>query len=292
MRFYVLAAAIAVCSAVAAQAQSELSSQIGGVSQTDVAPEESGISGNYFVFGGGVVYGPSYEGSNDYVVFPVPVIQGRLGGVTITPRAGGVALDFVPDADGAKLGFSLGPVATYSANRHRHIVDPVVRTAGRLKADIAVGINSGVTLYRLLDGYDSLSASVDVKWDVRGPHGGMQIAPSVSYTTPLSKALIVTLAVSAKHVNDEYAVYYYSVSPGQSAASGLPLYQARGGWANVGATLLLGHSLRGDLRKSGLSLFAVGSYTRLLNDARYNPYTSIRGTPNQWVGGGGLAIMF
>jgi outer membrane scaffolding protein for murein synthesis (MipA/OmpV family) len=203
-----------------------------------------------------------------------------------------VALDFVPDADGAKLGFSLGPVATYSANRDRHIVDPVVRAAGRLKADIAVGINSGVTLYRILDAYDSLSASVDVKWDVRGPHGGMQIAPSVSYTTPLSKASVVTLAVSAKQVNDDYADYYYSVSPAQSAASGLPAYQAHGGWASVGATLLLGHSLRGDLRKSGLSLFAVGSYTRLLNDARYNPYTSIRGTPNQWVGGGGLAIMF
>ena len=292
MRLCILAAAIAVCTSVTAKAQSDPSSQAGSVSQADIAPEKSGISGNYLVVGGGVVYGPSYEGSNDYVVFPVPVIQGRLGGVTITPRAGGVALDFVPDADGAKLGFSLGPVATYSANRDRHIVDPVVRAAGRLNADIAVGINSGVALYRVLDGYDSLSASVDVKWDVRGPHGGMQIAPSVSYTTPLSKAALVTLAVAAKHVNDDYADYYYSVSPGQSAASGLPLYQAHGGWASVGATLLLGYSLRGDLRRSGLSLFAVGGYTRLLNDAQYNPYTSIRGTPNQWVGGGGLAVMF
>src|ERR1017187_6851050 len=177
MRLCILAAAIAVCTSVTAKAQSDPSSQAGSVSQAEIAPEKSGISGNYLVVGGGVVYGPSYEGSNDYVVFPVPVIQGRLGGVTITPRAGGVALDFVPDADGAKLGFSLGPVATYSANRDRHIVDPVVRAAGRLNADIAVGINSGVALYRVLDGYDSLSASVDVKWDVRGPHGGMQIAP-------------------------------------------------------------------------------------------------------------------
>jgi hypothetical protein len=40
--------------------------------------------------------------------------------------------------------------------------------------------------------------------------------------------VIVTLAVSAKHVNDDYANYYYSVSPGQSAASGLPIYQAHG----------------------------------------------------------------
>ena len=292
MRFCILASALAVCTSVSTQAQADPLPQTSGISPSDTAPEQSGISGNYLVVGAGVVYGPSYEGSDDYVLFPVPVIQGRLGGITITPRAGGLALDLVPENDGAKLGFSLGPVATYSANRDRHIVDPVVRLAGRLNADIAVGFASGVTLYRVLDKYDSLSASVDVKWDIRGPHGGMQIAPSVSYTTPLSKASIVTLAVSAKHVNNDYADYYYSVSPAQSAASGLPLYQARGGWASVGPTLLLGYSLRGDLRESGISVFAVGSYTRLLNDARYTPYTSIRGTPNQWVGGGGLAIKF
>jgi outer membrane protein len=292
MRLSFVAAAITVCTSVAAQAQSDPVPQASRAFRTDIAPQESGIAGNYVVIGGGVVYGPSYEGSNDYVFFPVPVVQGRLGGVTITPRAGGLALDFVPEATGAKFGFSLGPVATYSANRDRHIVDPVVRAAGRLKADIAVGVSGGVTLYRVLDAYDSLSASVDVKWDVRGPQGGVQIAPSVSYVTPLSKAAIVTLAVSAKHVNEEYATYYYSVSPGQSAASGLPLYPAHGGWASVGTTLLLGYSLRGDLRKGGLSLFAVGNYSRLLNDARYNPYTAIRGSPNQWVGGGGVAFMF
>jgi outer membrane protein len=272
MRLSIVAATITLCTSVAAQAQSDPAPQDSRAFQTDFVPKESGVTGNYVVIGGGVVYGPSYEGSNDYVFFPVPVVQGRLGGVTITPRAGGVALDLVPEATGAKFGFSLGPVATYS--------------------DIAVGVSGGVTLYRVLDAYDSLSASVDVKWDVRGPQGGLQIAPSVSYVTPLSKAAIITLAVSAKHVNEEYATYYYSVSPGQSAASGLPLYPTHGGWASVGTTLLLGYSLRGDLRKGGLSLFAVGSYSRLLNDARYNPYTAIRGSPNQWVGGGGVAFMF
>lgn len=288
MRLLVFPAAIALALSSHAQAQSlPASSESGGPT-----PPSSGIAGNYLVIGGGVVYGPSYEGSDDYVVFPVPVIQGRLGGVTITPRAGGVALDFVPDGDNAKVGFSLGPVATYSANRDRHIVDSVVRAAGRLNADIAVGVSSGVTLYRVLDAYDSLTASVDVKWDIRGPKGGMQIVPSLGYTTPLSKTTIATLAVSAKHVDADYANYYYSVSPVQSVASGLPLYQAHGGWASVGATLLLGHSLTGDLRRNGLSLFIVGNYSRLLDDARDNPYTAIRGTPNQWVGGGGIAFKF
>jgi outer membrane scaffolding protein for murein synthesis (MipA/OmpV family) len=62
----------------------------------------------------------------------------------------------------------------------------------------------------------------------------MQISPSLNYITPLSKKLIATISISAKHVNRDYANYYYSVSGQQSLASGLPLYQARGGWASVG----------------------------------------------------------
>lgn len=260
--------------------------------QTDAAPEKNVLEGNYLTIGGGAVYGSSYEGSNDYVLFPTPAIQGRVAGVNINPRSGGIALDFIPDPKGAKIGFALGPVATYSANRARHIVDPVVRAAGRLDSDIAVGGSGGVTLYRLLDGYDSLSATVDVKWDIHGPHGGMQVSPSLTYLTPVSKSTIVTLNVSAKHVNDDYANYYYSVSPTQSASSGLPMYQARGGWASVGATLIAGYSLSGDLRKGGFTLVAIGGYTRMLNDARDTPYTSLRGTPAQWVGGAGVAFTF
>jgi outer membrane scaffolding protein for murein synthesis (MipA/OmpV family) len=293
MRFsLIFAVVITTFTSISAHAQSDPDSPTNSASPTDSPSEKTFISGDYLVVGAGAVYSPSYEGSNDYEVFPVPVIQGRIRGVTITPRAGGAAVNLIPDPANAKLSFSLGPVATYSANRDRHIDDPVVRAAGRLKADIAVGASGGVVLNRIFDPYDSVSASVDVKWDVHGPHGGMQVAPSVSYRTPLSKAVIATLAVSAKHVNDDYANYYYSVSPGQSAASGLPIFQAHAGWASVGTTLLLGYSLRGDLRKRGLSVFAVGGYTRLLNDARFNPYTAIRGSADQWIGGGGIAFMF
>ncbi|WP_206238446.1 MipA/OmpV family protein [Novosphingobium terrae] len=275
---------------VAALAQSDAAPQT--PPQSASPPEKNVLEGNYLTIGGGAVIGPSYEGSNNYVVFPIPAIQGKVAGVAINPRAGGVALDFVPDPKGAKVGFMLGPTATYSANRDRHIADPVVRAAGRLDADLAVGASTGVTLYRVLDKYDSLSAAVDVKWDVHGPHGGMQISPSVSYLTPLSKALVVALSVSAKHVNDDYADYYYSVSPAQSFASGLPLYRAKGGWASVGATMVVGYSLSGDLRKGGFSLVGIAGYSRLLNDASDNPYTSIRGSPTQLVGGAGIAFTF
>ena len=45
----------------------------------------------------GAGYGPSYEGSDDYVLYPAPLIQGRIAGVGIQPRPAGIALDFIPD---------------------------------------------------------------------------------------------------------------------------------------------------------------------------------------------------
>lgn len=260
--------------------------------QTEGAPEESVFDGDYLTVGVGGIYGPSYEGSDDSVFYPVPVVQGRLGGVGINPRPGGLALDLIPDGDDPKIGFSAGPVVGYSGNRHRQIKDPVVRSAGKLKDAIDVGANAGVTLYKLLSDYDSFTLSADVKWNVNKAHRGMIVTPQISYVTPLSQAMIVTIGVNAKHVDDDYAQYYYGVTPGQSAASGLPQYQAKGGWASLGAAALVGYDLDGDLRNGGPAVFVLGGYSKLLNDAKRNPYTSIRGSANQWTVGAGVAYTF
>lgn len=260
--------------------------------QTAVAPEDSVLSGDHLTIGAGAVYGPSYEGSDDHVVTPVPVVQGRLKGIDITPRPGGVALDFIADGDDPRIGFSLGPVATYSGNRKRQIEDPVVRSLGKLDAAIDVGVNAGVTFYKPLHDYDSLTVSVDVKWDVAGAHGGMIVIPQVSYFTPLSRAAFVNFGVSAKHVDDDYGDYYYSVSPAQSAASGLPVFQGKGGWVKAGANLLAGYDLDGNLLNGGFSIIALASYDRLMGNAKRTPFTSIRGDADQWLIGAGLGYTF
>ena len=94
------AAAVALVFPLAAQAQSE----------------ETVFDGDYLTVGIGAGYAPSYEGSDDYLFYPQPVIQGSLAGIAITPRPGGIALDVIPDGRDAKVGFSLGPV-----DRKRHV---------------------------------------------------------------------------------------------------------------------------------------------------------------------------
>ncbi len=260
--------------------------------QSESAPEDSVFDGDYVTLGVGGVYSPSYEGSDDMVLSPFPLIQGKLAGIEITPRPGGLALDLIHDRENPKIGFSLGPVVTYSGNRRRQIEDPVVRSAGKLKAAIDAGVNGGVTVYKLLNPYDSLTFSSDMRWNVNSAHKGMILTPGVSYVTPLSRAAIVSLGISARHVDDDYASYYYSVSPAQAAASGLPVYAARGGWASVGVNALVGYDLDGNALNGGFAVFVLGSYSRLMNDAKRNPYTSVRGRAGQWVAGAGVGYTF
>lgn len=255
-------------------------------------PEDSALDGDYLVVGAGVVYGPSYDGSNDQVVSPFPLVQGSLGGVAINPRPGGIALDLIPDAEDARFGVALGPLATISFNRSRQIKDPVVKAAGKLDEAIEIGVNGGVSAYKVLNDYDTLTLSADVKWDVAGAYGGMVWSPGISYVTPLSRGALVTLNVSARHVDDDFADYYYSVSPAQSAASGLPQYNAKGGWDSWNVGLLGGYDLNGNILDGGFAVFGLANYGRMLNDAKDTPFTSIRGKTSQWTFGGGVTYTF
>lgn len=256
------------------------------------APVENVLDGDYLTVGVGAVYVPSYRGSDDYRVSPVPLVRGSFKGIDINPRVAGVALDFIPDDRDSGIGFSLGPVATYAGNRSGGIKDRVVKAAGELDPAIEVGVSAGVTAYKLLSDYDSLTLSADVKWDVNGAYKGMTINPAISYATPLSPALLAVVAVSARNVDDDFADYYYSVNQEQNSASGLPVFGAKGGWDSINTSLLVAYDFSGDVRDGGLSAFGVVNYSRMLNDAKDTPYTSIRGEAGQWVLGGGLAYTF
>ena len=260
--------------------------------QNDGRQDEGVFAGDYLTVGAGGFYGPSYEGSDDYILFPAPIVQGRLLGVAITPRAGGVALDLIPDGDDAKVGFSLGPVATIRRDRASRIKDDVVESLGKLDTAVELGGNAGVTVYDLLTGYDSLTFSADARWDVAGAHKGMLWGPSISYFTPVSKGAAVNLAVTAEHMDDDFADYYFSVSPAGSVLSGLPAFSADSGWKSAGANLLVGVDFDGDLTNGGLAGFVTGGYTRMLGDARRTPLTSVRGSRNQWLVGAGLGYTF
>ena len=255
------------------------------------SPPPSVYDGDWVSVGAGVGYAPSYDGSDDYVIFPAPLIQGQVGPVGINPRPAGLALDFVKDPEGG-VGFDLGVAARMRSNRASKIEDPVVEAAGELDRAIEVGPTAGVSFPGLLNPYDSLSFSVDARWDVAGAHGGMVVDPSVSYFTPLSRGMATALTLSAEYGDDDYADYYYSATPAQAAASGLPQFQADGGFNKVGATLLLAVDLDGDVTNGSFALVGLGGYSRMLGDAKRSPFTSVRGDADQWFTALGIGYTF
>lgn len=257
----------------------------------DANSDEGVLSGDYLAVGIGAAYGPSYEGSDDYVVIPVPLVQGSLGGIGIGPRAGGVALDFVPDPPHGP-GLNLGVAGKVRLNRTHSTHDAVVDKLGKLKTAVEIGPTIGVTFPHVLNRYDSLTFTTDVLWDVAGAHKGMVVDPLVSYSTPLSRGILANLSANSEYGDGKFANYYYSVTPAGAAASGLPVFRAKAGFNKVGARLLLAIDLDGDLTNGGPGLFVLGSYTRELGDARRTPLTSIRGDPNQFLGAVGFGYTF
>jgi outer membrane protein len=253
--------------------------------------KQSVYDGDYLSVGVGAAYGPSYAGSDDYDVFPVPLVQGSFHGVAINPRSGGVALDFIPNpADG--VGFNLGVASRVRLDRTGGIKDPVVRSLGKLDTAVEVGPSAGLSFPHLLNGYDSLTLTTDVLWDVAGAHSGMVVDPSIAYFTPLSRGIAASLSMSAEYADKDFADYYYSITPDGAAASGLPQFEAGKGFTRAGANLLLAFDLNGNLEDGGVALFVVGGYTRMLGDAKRSPVTSIRGSADQWLGAAGIAYTF
>lgn len=240
----------------------------------------------------GVRLDTSYDGSDDYVVYPLPAVTGRIKGVEFSPRSAGLALTVYETNLTDDIEFGIGPVGRLRQNRTGNIQDPVVEAAGRLDTAVELGVSMGVTFKRVLNPYDRLSVGGDIRWDVAGAHSGMIIDPGVSYRTPLSRGSIASVSVGALYANGDFNDYYFSVSPQQSIDSGLPVFTADSGWYKAGGSLAFGFDLDGDLENGGFVVGATGGYSRMLGDAAATPYTRIRGDKDQYYAATGIGYIF
>ncbi len=250
------------------------------------------FAGDNATLGLGVAYRTSYEGSDDYIFTPAPLLRGTVGGVDFEARGPGLSFDLIADAPDARVKFLAGPQFRVNLNRTSQIKDPVVRLLGERDAAIEGGGFAGVSLSGVANRFDSVSARVDVLTDLGDVHGGTLISPSLGYATPLSPALFVVASVSATHADGNYTRSEFGVTAAGAAASGLPLFTPSGGWKDAGVNVILAYDLSGDVRDGGWSLFGLTSYSRLLNDAARSPIVRIRGDRDQWFLAAGLAYTF
>jgi len=240
---------------------------------------------------------PTYSGSDDYFVFPLPLLTGRIGGVGFRPSGAGMTFDLLspqPSVLGQNKQpqFSLGPAFRVRVERAVNSRDEVVEATGRLDRALELGLAGGVTFPGVLHSLDSLTIGTALRWDVAGAHGGRVIEPSVSYLTPLSLGILVQWNATMEVVDDAFARYYFNVSPAQSAASGLPVFNGSGGINRIGTNATVAVDLDGNALNGGFNIFTVAGYSRMLNDGARNPFTAVRGNPNQFLIGLGVGYTF
>ncbi len=254
--------------------------------------EPSVFDGDYLIVGFGTALVSSYEGSDSTSVIPAVGIMGSLGGIDINPRAGGIALDLWSQPPGSRIDFGIGPVARYRANRSGNVRDPVVALLGRRSAIIEAGIATNLAFKRLFNSSDQVSVGTDIRWDITGHGAGMIVTPGFSYFTPLSRAQIAGIQLSATFASNRFADYHFAISPAESAASGLPVYDAKGGFKDWSIGAFTARDLNGNFLDGGFAIGVGAMYSRLTGSAAESPITALRGKRDQWVFGGGLAYVF
>ncbi len=284
----------AVLTAAAFAATPVLAQDAAGSAPPAASIPNTDAGGDFAVVGVGAAMLPDYEGSDDYSFSPVPAATGRISGFNFLLAGNRLSVDLIPDGVGPTWDIQAGPIAVLGLNRTRtkSIDDLQVRALGKVDTAIELGGYVGIGKTGVITSeFDRLSVSVSYRKDVASGHKSTILAPTVNYTTPLSAKALAGLFVSAERVGNGYADSYFSITPTQSVASGLPVYNARGGWKNWTVGALAGHSLTGDLR-SGLQLFGTVVYRKLINDFADSPIVSRNGSSDQWLGAIGVAYSF
>jgi outer membrane protein len=230
---------------------------------------------------------PDYEGSNDYRAIPAAAVRGKVSGISFSTHGAYLYVDLVPQ--GPKLDFDAGPIIGGRFNRTKHhLKDDIVDLLPTRKTAIEVGGFAGMSFHGLTNPYDTLAVRFDVLHDIGNAHKSTTFAPNLDFSTPLSRTTYASASVGAEFVSNRFADYYFSISPADALASGLPVFDADGGMKNWKASLLVNQSVSGDLLH-GFSLFGMANYSRLVGDFRRSPIVSLRGSPNQWLLAAGAA---
>jgi outer membrane protein len=219
--------------------------------------------------------GPKWPGSDDFTVTPYPIFDFRPIGTAPrfhAPRDGfGLALfDSGP--------VQIGVVGELELPRHRGS-DPALQ--GIYDKDLA--INAGMFVNLWLTPW--LRSRTELKAGILG-HSGFIIDESLDIVVPVAQWTF-SGGPRLRAVDSNVNAYYFSISPAESIASGLPVYDAKGGLRSVGAGAQARYQWNPQWATN-----AFVEFERLLGDAEDSPLVAVRGSANQVTVGLGIAYSF
>lgn len=229
--------------------------------------------GSTWQVGGAVFMTPKFEGSKSYSVYAFPFVAPASLGT----GEGFVQVKGLDDFRFRVLkyyGFEAGPLAGYRFGRDS---SDSSKLAGF--ADIDGGfVVGGYAGYR----FSSLFLSASYHHQVSGDDTGGVVRLKAEQTLYADGRNKLVGSLGTNIASKDYMTTYFGVSPAQAGL--LPVYNASAGFkdVNVGLTATI------ELSRSW-TLYATGSYARLLGDAADSPVID---TSNQFFAGLGLSYKF
>ena len=222
------------------------------VAQT--APTENASPGGHLTLGLAAAYLPRYEGSDDYRVRALPLIDyrnGRFFAGVLT----GIGYDFSPVSNVA-----FGPLLSYRMGRDQDDAD---RLHGL--GDVDGGADLGAFVRWNLRPF---FVRATVKQGISGDATGTQIRLGAGYATTLEPADRLVLDASVDWADSEVMQTYFGITAAQSVSSGLAGYTADAGIRRYG----LGATWTHTFTPQWFSTVGVGVY-RLGSEAANSPIT-------------------
>jgi outer membrane scaffolding protein for murein synthesis (MipA/OmpV family) len=220
-----------------------------------------------FTLGGGAMYAPDYEGSDDYTVLPLPFVEISWQDRIRLTTEGGPGIFATPfAADG--LRFDLG--VRYDFGRSEDDNDAL-----KGLGDLDVG---AVAVVRF--GYEAgpVALGLEVARDLTGDRNGLTATAEAEYTIQLLDDVRLSATPHLTWADDEYMSNTFGITAAQAARSarGLASYDAGSGLKDVGINLGIGYMMTDSIYVMG----QVG-YSRLLGDAADSPLVSSEGSADQ-----------
>jgi MipA family protein len=231
--------------------------------------------------GAGAGVAPDYEGSDYYQAVPLWNLNvSNLYHPKTYVQVLGPLLrsNLIPD-DHWRLGVA-GQFIKKRDNVHNDRVDDL----DSVDASVMLGLVGGYDF--LADPRRDLVLEVEARQDVANDNGFLATIRG-AYRGRLTESFGMAAYVGSTWADDDYMTSYFSVDAANAAASGLDQFNADEGFKDV--------SFGGAVNYRFLERWSVaflGTYARLLNDAKDSPIVDDVGDANQFFGGALISYQF
>jgi len=216
------------------------------------------------VGGGGGLYAPDYQGSDDYEFRALPYVRVEYQDWLTFSVPEGLKVAAVIEG-----GFRAGVLAGYRFDRDAG--DNVALAGwGDVDGALELGAFAG---YK----FDAIRVSLDARQAISGNDTGLIATLSARYEARIA-GTIVSFGPQVSWTDDDYTQAYFGITPAQAAASvlGYAPYAAEGGIKDYGAGVTVVVPLN-----DSWSLTGLASVSQLTGDAADSPIVAAQGSEIQ-----------